>query len=842
MVVEEADNSSLQVSRSNTNAGINFELFEVQASNPSEMVSENVGFTDSETGIIETSAPPQSKVAMVDGTPDISLGNYLSRPTLIDTRTWSTSDAVGNLGSTLFPWGAFLSNPVIRKKVDNFGYIRGKLKLKFLISGTPFQYGLLRTVYEPLAGLRTSTIQTGGLAESTLNVPYSQMPGLFLQPQASAGGTLELPFFYHENWLELDRLSLANDFGSLRFRIFAPLRVASTSGSTSLTVLTYAWMEEVELMAPTNSLAMQGDEYSGDGQISGPASAVAKVAGALSNVPVIGPYARATETVAGTVASIARFFGFCNPPVIEDVRGVMPLAGPMLASSQISTAVQKMTLDPKQELSLDPRLHGLDGTDELTIDHLTKKESLFATATWSTSDASGTSLLNMRVTPDMNTLTSFSGYNRAVHIPLSYLAHMFKNWRGDIVVRVKVVASKFHKGRLKLSFDPQSNISTIDPPANAVYTQIIDIGETDDVEINIPYHQATAWLDCDPSVLTNWNNSGNLAPRAGVDNGLFTVRVNTQLVAPTASPVTILFFIRAGDNFEFANPAQAIGLDQPYFFTFADVQGDKVDLEPKKLQFGLSAPSNDEGYGQNFGEKIVSLRDILHRSVLFDRTFVTVGTASPCVVRKTLKLMPYGPGSNVPSDFPTVANTISGTPATVPFAFCYMTHINWISAMFIGHRGGVNYTVTPAYGASTASLIGTFDRITDDNDVTGATLYGSVVNSSGSISARSALYRDTIESNGLAGTAIVATNTNNSLSVNLPDKKRFNFSLVNPRGNPYGSEVDGTYDQGGVLNIFTANTGTFMLQTHVGAGVDFTVLHFLCCPTVNYYNSFPLAP
>jgi len=85
---------------------------------------------------------------------------------------------------------------------------------------------------------------------------------------------MELPFFYHKNWLDITSATNVQNFGTINFVIFAPLGVAVSGGSSAVTVQVFAWMTDVELMGSTASLALQGDEYD-EGIVSRPASAVA---------------------------------------------------------------------------------------------------------------------------------------------------------------------------------------------------------------------------------------------------------------------------------------------------------------------------------------------------------------------------------------------------------------------------------------------------------------------------------------------------------------------------------------------------------------------------------------
>jgi len=376
---------------------------------------------------------------------------------------------------------------------------------------------------------------------------------------------MELPFFYHKNWLDMTRLSDVQGMGRLSAVVYAPLGVATAGGSTSVSIRVYAWLSDVHLMGSTTRLTLQAKDEYGNGAISKPASALANMASMLTQMPVIGKFARATEIGASATSKIAALFGFTNVPVIEDVRPLVPMNGPMLASSHIGTPVQKLTLDPKQELSIDPTPHGIGNVDELSLTYLKTKESYFGATSWSTSDLVGTQLFNTRINPwlpaQVNVLnaSAVAVGKRVYHVPLSYLANMFESWRGDIVIRVKVVCTKFHKGRLKISYDPLGDITTTDPPENSVYTEILDIGETDDVEITIPYHQALAWLGIDRTIQDNWTPGNANAPRLNTDNGVLTVLVLTALTAPASGSINLLFFVKGGSNFEFANPTDHIG-------------------------------------------------------------------------------------------------------------------------------------------------------------------------------------------------------------------------------------------------------------------------------------------
>lgn len=822
-----------------------------------EETSETVTFIDNAGGAYVNLPASTNTVAKVDNTDDIGLGSFLARPTLIDTITWSTSDIIG-VKTAIKPWYLFLNSTAIKKKIDNYAFLRGNLHIKVLINGTPFQYGALRACYAPLLGWTTDKIRTNPTTDLPLRVPYSQQPGFYLYPQANAGGEMPLRFFLHKNWMDITSATEVQNMGTLTYFIFDPLKVAVTGGSTSVTVRTYAWMTDVELMGSTSKLTLQGDEY-GVGPVSAPASALAAIAARLSNVPLIGRFARATEIGASAVSSIASIFGYTNVPVISDVNAFHPMNAPMLASAQIGAPIQKLTLDPKQELSIDPSPHGIGSVDELSLAYIKTKESYFSTTTWEASDTAGDLLYNVRISPslwgqvDINNSLAASVGKRVYHTPLSYFGALFKHWRGDIVIRIKVVCTKFHKGRLKISYDPRADLSALDPAENTVYTQILDIGEKDDIEFVIPYHQDTGWLIHDQTIQDNWSPGTPLAPRAGIDNGTLSIRVLNTLTSPSSSNITLLMFVKGGDNFEFANPAGHIGPDSsqlvPSFFALQSE--DITDVVPSKVVIGTESITLPERYALNFGECVGSLRNLLHRSMVFETTPIPEASDGHFnVLRKVYKRMPYTPGYDS-AWTGTSANKVVAASGTAGYVFNTMPHVPYISGPFLGYRGSVNYTLTLS-----SELYGYVDemrvvRATDTGAVNASQRYISQNANTGFAASTSTkahfLNRNWYLRDGLGGMGITTTRTNGSLMFNIPDYNNFNFSLVDPTLYVLGSSSDGTRVQNAVLQILLKRTAlndpetslTMALQSEIAAGPDFTCLHFLCCPTLDYISGEP---
>jgi len=818
--------------------------------------SQTVTFIDNAIGQVETAADSDGVVADVDGTEDLQLGSFLARPTLIYTTSWTTSTSNVVMAS-MQPWQMFLASTAIRGKINNFAFLRGKLHIKAIVNGTPFQYGLVRVCYAPMEGFTGNKVRTNPTTDTPLKVPYSQQPGFFITPAANAGGEMELPFVFHKNWLDITNSTEVANMGTLRLVLMWPLGVAVSGGSSAVTISLYAWMTDVKLMASTSKLALQADEYT-EGVISAPATAVANVARTLTHVPVIGKFARATELGARAASDIAKLFGYTNTPVIEDVKMVVPACGPQLASANIGTPVQKLTLDPKQELSIDPTPFGVSGEDELALASIKKRESYVGESSWATTDAVGTQVFTFRVNPAQSAIVGINNSvptmvgNRVYHTPIGYYSALFQHWRGGLRLRLKIVATKFHKGRLLVQYDPRANITSSAPAENTVYTHILDIGEEDDVILEIPYHQDQGWLEVDQSLVTNWTSGSTNAPRQGTDNGTLTVRVLTSLTAPSAGSVGILAFVSGADDLEFANPRGAITYNwtgstdvPPSFF---DLQGeDKVELVPKTLVVGTRARTAKERYGMNYGECVTSLRTLLHRCSLQD-VIVPQGltTAGYNYIAKYHKIMPYTPGY-CNAAWLTSASKIVAASGTAYYAFCPMHPMPFIVGPFIGYRGGANIVFTPdVQGTGQVSTDIRVSRATGLIDANTRTYYVWTEGAADSVSTRQR-YQNLgpfTPFSGLGGSAIASTYTNNSVSFGFPDFKQFNFSIVNPNYYLIGSSNDGTDKQycATTVNVKAPTTAPYVTATtYVGAAADFTAVFFLCCPTLDVSFSIPAA-
>jgi hypothetical protein len=785
-----------------------------------------------------TFAEAQPTLFEYDAQMNASLGEFLSRPRLIMSSTWTPG---GYTPATLDPWSAFLSTPEIEYKLNNFAYIRGNLKVKVVVNAAPFYYGALMMYYTPLPSFVSSMTST-----SNSGIQPSQRPHIWILPQSNTGGEMTIPFFYSKNYVAVTNAAEVALLGRLSFRGYTALASANGAASNGVQIQVYAWMENPCLFGPTTSLSMQsGDEY-GNGPISAPAAAAAHWAMYLSKVPIIGRFAKATGIGASAVSQMAKLFGWTNVPVIEDVKPLKNVPFHDLASAHISEPTSKFFLDPKGELCVDPAVVGLSSEDELSIAHLVQRESFLTTGTWAAGAAAGSIIFSAAPNPylgDRGTISSAGTYTCAF-TPMAWIAAAFGHWRGDIIFRFKVICSKFHSGRLRIHWDPLGDLSSTADVTHVTYTTILDIQESDEVEFRVPYMQALPWtpVQANVSSLNSWTTSGVISVN-GVSNGTLTVRVLNNLTAPTdAATCSVLVFVRGAENLEFANPR-----DIPSNAQLLSMQSGEEPFNPK-------TPLN-ERYLINWGEPVPTVRLLLRRSNLVDRITVPkaaiTATDEAGILRVTQSRLPPPPGYDLGAY--TKAKGVETPATTYGYNFTNQSCLSWFAGAFVAMRGSVrwHYNVVNPDGSLPHNI--TITRRVGSTLTTGSQyLECAYISGASNTATTQSLLKGKMwgaydKFSGASGVAMTNPNTQTGVSVEYPMMTNYLFQYANPAYWLLGTSSDGsnldTYNLDMDIHP-AAGTGYGRLQIHryASAGTDFTLHFFLNTPTVSVNANAGLVP
>jgi hypothetical protein len=810
-------------------------------SGESSTVQETVQFLDETSGSSLTYNPILDSSVYEDIQPGIELQEFLSRPVLIQTLAWSQAMSPSMIGN-FKPWYDYFNSVPIKKKLDNYAFVSCNLKLKFIINASPFYYGSSLVSYRPLSDYASDTIVTeSGNAEHML---YSQRPHLWLFPQTNQGGEMTLPFFLHKNWLDV---ALATDFqamGRIYVNIVDTLKSANGATGSQIDIQVFAWAEDVRLLGPTVTLALQAkDEYQSR-TVSKMASAIATTMGMMSKIPIIGPYMTATGMAASAVGSIAHLFGYTNVPNISDVDAFKPSPFPQFASPEISTPVEKLTLDPKNELTIDPRTVGLSPVDELAITNIITRESYLLTIPLASTDAVDTLLFSALVNPVMFRLGAATPPDlpRVYESPLSYISRMFVHWRGDLIFRFRFICTQYHKGRIRITYDPVGPITTSSPAYSTAFNQVIDIGAENDIEITVPYMQGLPWLDCDATFSALKYNVGSsaLARAATLDNGTITIRVVNPLTAPVATTdMGIQVFVRAADNFEFAYPR-----DIPRVQIFS-LQSQDVYSGPLKILAGNAAGRlPDDRYLVNMGENCTSLRQLLRRTNYVNTSLLPV-TTTPKLAIWVSQQNKYPPYHGYDPNGINTANGILTPAAVFPYNYTAMTPYNWIAPLFVAQRGSCmwHYNFDTVGSDSPLSSI----RISKYHGTLTYPSYYSVFETSTASPSSSLLARFTniVNPSGAMGLSLTNQVTQTGLSVSMPNYNKYRFHFCDPKSNMIGRSTDGSNRDNVVLHATlkpagaTKSINNISVDRYMSIGTDFTFFFMLNVPA---YMPLPVLP
>lgn len=647
-------------------------------------------------------------------THDASLENFFNRPIVINETEWSVG---ANLFYQFDPWSLYFENPRVSNRIANFSLLRCKLHVKFIINGNGFLYSRALASYLPFSAQDTLS-QNRSLTPNDM-VQASQQPHIFLNPTTSTGGQFLLPYFNSVNNTYIPG-SNWDTLGAITVRSFQPLTHAN-GGTTDVTITVLAWAEDVQLsvlttvepdtLSPQMGKADETDEANKTGVISGPASTISRWALAMSKIPPIAPYALATSKAADAVAGIARIFGYSRPNETKNPCPFRPTQVSSLAVTTVPDTSQKLTIDDKQELSIDPRIAGIDANDPMSIKGIAMRESYLTQFAWNVGTAPGTLLWNARVDPVTWAFTASDG---GYHFPACAVAALpFKYWTGTLNFRFQVMCSTFHKGRLKIVYDPNW-IATDEYNTN--YIHLVDIADENDFTISISNGQDRTLLEHHipgvDSVTQLYSTTRYTSKEEG--NGIIGVTIQNELTVPNSTAATninINVFVSAGPDFEVFVPddyfAHFVFKPQMGVSYFPSQAGEEApnaigDHELDKPEDKTTNPMMDtmdpltNVHKVFTGEVIKSFRPLLKRYNL--HTAFSGNSASNSTVKLRCAMFPFLRGN--------VTGAVHQTSLLAPYNYGNTVLLHWVTMMHSGWRGGIRYKFIPRGSANlTARLM-----------------------------------------------------------------------------------------------------------------------------------------
>jgi hypothetical protein len=774
---------------------------------------------------------------------------FLSRPIQLTQFVWGSSFTDFKLD----PWGSFLNNSIVQQKLQGFSRLRGDLVVEFVVNGTQFHYGRLLISYEP-------NVVSAGLSGVSHVVRHSQLPHVTLDPCLATKLKMRLPYTSNFYWMDLLQAT-STHVGVLWFNEIGPIMKSNTTTDYDVTVTVFAWMENVKLTVPSQetipTFTLQSgegeDEYGDTGAISSIASSVAKVAGKLVSIPFIGPFARATEIGSSAIGSIAKIFGYSYPLQLEPVHFMKQVPVTNLSYASGDDLSTKFSVDPKCEMTIDSRIIDLDGTDELSIDYLKTIPSYITSFTWDTTTVPGTLLAKIPVSPmfcNKDTVTGGFSYDFS---PAGGIGYMFGSWTGSMKIHLQFVASKFHRGRIRVSYCPNGEASSLDPTIiNENFSSIVDLSESHDYGCTIGWASPAGWARCGPVVGSDVDTNSVYC------NGYLAITVLNELVAPLdGQGITVNIWTSGGEDLQFANPT-LIG-PQTSILTLQGREVEENDSSAECCKEIIYHPlvANMPRTAMSLahmGEDIVSLRTLLKRPCQWGVLPITDQNNLAyeyntlwCAIPR----LPLLPGRASSIDL-VMHRSSDGTTTN----YTSLTPLSFVTRWFLGHRGSTRAKILlsdSVYNQSTGNYRPFIEtsRI-DVNNLSGFLPYGqnykvfsSTTTNSEYAYATVADHWDgllTAPSSYTTTGAVVNNIANQCVEIELPD---YNNLLYHPLGNLTSSTYEVmTLGLFRLTHPFTdgVNTWNYNHSYRIchSIGEDFQLLFFKGVPQV--FSQPPAGP
>jgi len=585
----------------------------------------------------------------------------------------------------------------LQNKIAGIYTFRATLRVRLNVNAMQFQLGAYIVAFLPTAGM-----QVGNAAETDFilahrfsKIEITQLQHVVLDVNRDTEVELVIPWKSTYNSFIVDSASAGySNPGYVFMYPYVPLASGATGSNTAGYTL-WAYYDDIELGTVTypqmdNAISRRGGrsdfmtrEQKG-GAVSDTLDMVGSIAGGLSNVPLLSTIAAPIEGIANLASGFARMFGFSKPNTLnENTTRIVRAYFPSMANVDGKDVCDSMALWEGNHVSLAPEVFGTE-IDEMSFDFLTSISTWYTTVTWTTGNATDTSLLTIGVNPAVGEIGQSDGAVTLYSMsPLAYITRFFVFWRGDLKYRFKIISTAFHTGRLLFTFEPYFYAKTPGVTNTAtsayVYRQVIDLREKREIEVTVPWVCYQSWLQSNKNM------------------GQVKLLVLDPLVCPASvsTSIYIIVEILGGENMKFSCP-QSMTL-MPCTPSALQMDGDSLVFS--KTTIG-NASNEDEGFiaaEVTQGELIKSFRSLIKRFSLINYTTLTYSATS------TLNIAPFY-GSHQFSNGTIVTN-----------ADAILSHDIYakVSNMYAMSRGGVRILNLPQGVNTTQSFIYSLNHVQD---------------------------------------------------------------------------------------------------------------------------------
>jgi hypothetical protein len=499
-------------------------------------------------------APDLRDADFINGSPMRDISHWLGKPTMIATQDLDASD--GPTTFALHSWSQLLNTALIADKLDGVFSFQADLEITVTCNGNPFQLGLYCVYFLPSGGDGTIALKLNlwNLMHAATKTQITQLPHVKIDVSQTTEAKLIIPWKSAFN-STLVGSGVTNVGSPGSFRLVPLVPLVSGPGSSVVGITIFARYTNVKLGAVTipqsgasgKKVILRKDRdiltRESDGmKVSDTLRITSIAADYMSKIPLLSSIAGPASFVLGALSKTAAAFGFSKPTLDKPTDKYVKQYVPGFANMDGSDGCESLSTARNNHVGIHPEYLGSD-IDEMSFDFLKQIPAWRETIEWNITQPEGTILSTINIDPGMFTSTVDSAAVLKHYVPMGLILQYHDMWRGDIILKIHIVKTQYHSGRLIFCFQPVLDGESSTPPKTTTSSQylmrtIADIREDNYIELRIPYVSITPWI------------------KTGRISGKVEVLVLDQLVCPSTVPSEIYMFVEAcgADNLQFASP------------------------------------------------------------------------------------------------------------------------------------------------------------------------------------------------------------------------------------------------------------------------------------------------
>jgi len=311
---------------------------------------------------------------------------------------------------------------------------------------------------------------------------------------------------------------------------------------------------------------------------------------------------------------------------------------------------------------VDPRICGTV-TDDMTLSAMYTRCTYLNSFAWGPTDAPMTPLYKCAVSPNLSTFDT-GGLGYVQPTALGFASIPFFYWHGDITYKIETANSSFHRGKYIILYEPniqQNVIINANLGLNKQFSQVIDIQETQVLEICVKWANDMPWLRVGDQSTANFHSVPNLA------NGYIVIAPFTELQSPDMSSINFNVYVYS-ENMQYNVMTDANYASKKLLYTESCMHN--VDMTCFDINDSTASSMGlCEDY---FGEQPLSFRGLVKRYVTNQVISVALNTT---VAPKSLQI------DN--TIFPVNNQPFSLSVVSKPDLFSYLRYA------YLGIKGGI---------------------------------------------------------------------------------------------------------------------------------------------------------